>query len=429
MSQFVQPGHYKLLSAVIRTFAGKEIDIVSLIPIFLIEESLDNDSIRGSAMIYDNIGFMENLPIRAEETITFTIEDALKQKLTYEMAIYKITDVQVKNTNDGLTYNLHFVSKSRFDASFRRIIEPHDDKISNIAESIFERYYTTGTKGLILEDTIGLFRCVIPNYTPMQALNFLSRRAYSTGSPSCSFRFFETSESYYFVSDEFLIKRFLDDKTLIKEFTFSDALSKSGSDFMNEMKNIIEIKNTDRVNTMTDLVSGAYRSNVIEIDLIKKQVTLPGKSNKHEFDYQKAKKKFISVSGKGIDQDVHSEAFVNEYFTQENERRYIVIRDYDDSGTLQLRGDQFLPQIVTNRISYRQHLNNTIVFAKTHGRLDLNAGNIINLKIPEFTASKNRKLNPQLSGYYMINDLTHTFDKDVHSTSLKLIKYDWSTIE
>jgi hypothetical protein len=178
-----------------------------------------------------------------------------------------------------------------------------------------------------------------------------------------------------------------------------------------------------------DLISGAYRSNVIEIDLVKRQATLPGKSNKYEYDYQKAKKNYMSSSGKGEGQDSHTDEFINGYFTPENERRYIVIRDYDDSGTKQLRGDQFIPEIVTNRLAYRNHLNHTIVYAKAHGRLDLKAGDIINIKVPEFKISSEPRLNNQLSGYYMINDLTHVFNKDIYQTDMKLVKYDWSTTE
>lgn len=428
MSGFVLPGYYKLISAVVTPLNGDGIEILGLIPEFSIEESLDKDSIRGSALVYDNIGLLEDLPLRGEELFSIQVEDSLKNRINYEFAIYKITDVNIKKTNDGLTYKIHFMSKYSFEAMFRRIIEPFNDTVANIAENIFQNYYP-GSKEFILEDTIGLFRCIIPNYTPMQAMNFLANRAYSRKSPSCSFRFFETSENYYFVSDEYLIRRFIENKEEIKEFTFSDAVDKSGTDFLTQMKNLVDIKNSDRVNTAMDLASGAYRSNVIEIDLIKRQVTLPGKSNKYEYNYQDAKKDYVSVSGKGEGEDSHTEEFINGYFTAENERRYIVIRDYDDSGTQQLRGDQFIPEIATNRLAYRHHLNHTTVYAKAHGRLDLNAGDIINIKIPEFKITPNPQLNRQLSGYYMINDLTHVFNKDVHQTDMKLVKYDWSTRE
>jgi len=429
MSNFVTPGHYKLLTAVITTEAGITVDMVSLIPVFSIEESIDNDSLRGTALVYDNIGVLEDLPIRGEETLELTIEDALGKQLSYTMSIYKITDVEMKTNNDGLRYKIHLVSKSRFEAGSRRIIAPYEDTISNIVEDVFSRYYPKVSKDLLLEDTEGLFRCVIPNYTPMQTMNFLSSRAYSSKSPSCSFRFFETSENYYFVSDEYLIKRFLENPQDIKEFTYGSAVDKSSVNFLEQMKNVITLRNSERVNTVMDLVSGAYKSNVIEIDLIKRQVTLPGKSNKFEYDYDDAKTKYMSSSGKGETEEVHTNEFVERYFTRENERRYIVVRDYDDTGTAQLRGDQFIPEIITNRTAYLHHLNNTVTNITINGRLDVNAGDVINLKLLAFNSAQDGTLNKQLAGNYLVNNLMHSFDKDIHKTTLKLVKYDWSTKE
>lgn len=430
MSEAKVPGHYKITAFILTTNAGKSYNMYDKIPVFSIEESIDNDSMRGNALVYDNVGILEDLPIRGEESLTITVQDAIGKEVTYNMSIYKVTDVEVKKNNDGLTYRLHFVSKSRFEAGARRIIEAHEDTISNIAKDIFQRYYPDGSKTLLLEDTEGTFRCVIPNYTPIQTMYFLISRAYSTKSPSCSFRFFETSENYYFASDEYLIRRFIENKDEIKEFTYGAAIDKSGSEFLAEMQNIVELKNSERVNTVIDLVSGAYKSNVIEIDLVKRQVTMPGKSAKNEYNYDDAKKNYMSSAGRGINEDVHTTDFSQNYFTRENERRYIVVRDYADSGDAQLRGDQYIPEIVANRTAYRHHLNNTVTYIKVNGRLDLNAGDLINLKLLAFNSdTSNKDVNRQLSGYYMINDLTHTFDKDVHQTSLKIVKYDWSTQE
>ena len=55
MSGFVLPGYYKLISAVVTPLNGDGIEILSLIPEFTIEESLDKDSIRGTASVYDNV--------------------------------------------------------------------------------------------------------------------------------------------------------------------------------------------------------------------------------------------------------------------------------------------------------------------------------------------------------------------------------------
>lgn len=428
MSDFALPGQYKLLSATLRSPSGVSLEFSGFMPVFQIEESINSDCIRGYAEVHDNVGNLENIPIRGEEELSIQVEDVLKKKITYELKIYKVTDVEINDANDGLRYVIHFVSKSRFDATFRRIIEPFDDTIDKIAEQIFSKYYPQGSNELLLESTEGTFRCVIPNYTPIQAMNFLASRAYSTSSPSCSFRFFETVNNYFFVSDEYLINRALENQENIKTFGYSEALDKSGDEFEAQMQNIVSLKNSDRVNTMNDLSSGAYRSHVIEIDLVKRRVNLPGISQENSYDYTQKRGTYVSTAGRGSAQDRHSSSFISSYFTQENERRYIVVKDYaDDSGELQLRGDQFLPEIVQNRTAYRHHLNNTVVSAVINGRLDLNAGDLINIQVPEFNYSSQRGLNRQLSGYYMVDTIVQNFVRDVHTTSLKLLKYDWST--
>ena len=419
-TDFVLPGHYKLISAIVVSYdTQKRVEISNLIPSFAIEESLDTDSMRGMVSVYDTIGFLEDFPIRGEELFIMEIEDALKIKRRYEFRIYKVTNVRIKDSNDGLVYDMHFTSKWRFEAGKRRIIRPFETTISEIASVIFADYYPEG-KDMLVEETDGIFRCVIPNYTPMEAMNFLASRAYSQERASCSFRFFENSDNFFFVSDEYLIKLARDNPENIKEFMYSDALEKSGSQFLEQMKNIISIENTERVNTMIDLYSGAYTSNVIEIDLVKKIV----ENKRYRYD----RGRYIATSGRDPE-GVHSSRFINDYFTEENERRYIVVKDYTSIGDApsNIRGEQYLPEIVQNRVSYRHHLNNTVVYAKTHGRLDLKAGDIISLKVPNFsTGDRGREENRQLSGNYLVNDCKQVFVHDVHETALKLIKYDWS---
>lgn len=423
---FVLPGQFKLLSAIIRDLNGRETEFSGFIPMFQIEESINFDCITGYAEVHDNVGHLERLPLRGEEDFVIEVEDVLGKRITYNLKIYKITNVEINNANDGLRYFIYFVSKGRYQATFRRIIRPFRNKTSDIAQEIYNEYYPRD-KSLVKEDTSGIFRCVIPNYTPIQAMNFLVSRSYSTSSPSCSFKFFETSENFYFVSDEYLIKQAKQNRASIKEFTFSSAVSKSGEEFDSQMQNLVEIKNTDRVNTMEDLSSGSYRSNVIEIDIMKRVVNMPGISTEHSYDYSESRLKYESTSGQGTE-GRHTENFIQQYFTQENEKRYVVIKDYgDEDDSDQIRGDQFLPEIVTNRKAYQHHLNNTLLYAKANGRLDLNAGSMINVKIPEFNSDSERGLNPQLSGYYLIDTVTHNFVRDVHLTSLKLLKYDWST--
>jgi hypothetical protein len=392
----------------------------------IIEESIENDSMRGHLSVIDAVGLLEKLPLRGEERLTIEVEDILKQKKIYDLYVYKVDNVTAKNTNDSLSYDMHFVSYMRWNAGRSKIIAPFSRSIKDTAEQIFKTYYTPFTKKLFADSTDGNFECVIPNYTPIQAMKFLASRAYNNISPSCSFRFFENSEAFYFVPDEYLIADAIANDN-IKEFTFLPAIDKTGVDLEAQLRNLIELKNTDRINTVNDLYSGAYKSNPIVIDFVNRTVTdnrYTYLDNKNEFAKGNVKSKIV--------EDLHTDEYMNYTFTDENERRFLIYKDYQSLGDLpsSIKSEQFLPKIISRKLAYRHMLYRNTVYAKAYGRLDLKAGDIIKLVVTEFSASNDGvETESQLSGNYILHDCTHVFDKETYETSMMLTKYDWSKNE
>lgn len=431
--QFLLPGYYKIISATITPFGTRNsIDISGITHRIVIEESMDKDCIRGRLSVIDAVGLLETLPLRGEERLSIEIEDILKQKRIYDLFIYKVENVTSKEANDALSYDMHFISYVRWNAGRSRIIKAFRRSIRNTAEEIFNTYYTPFTKELKAESTDGDFYCVIPNYTPIQAMNFLASRAYSKLSPSCSFRFFETSDAFYFVPDEWLIAEAIVNDN-IKEFTYlpyasplelSSASGRKGYDLEAMLRNLIELKNTDRIDTIKDLYSGAYQSNAIVIDFVNKSVT------DNRYSYQEKKTEFASLTSNNREvEDIHTDEFINYSFTEENERRFLVFKDYQSEGDLPstIRSEQYFPEIVSRRTTYRHMLYRNTIFVKAHGRLDLKAGDVIKLVLPEFSATTDKAglYNSQLSGNYLVHDCTHSFDKEVYEVSMMLTKFDW----
>jgi hypothetical protein len=430
--QFLLPGYYKVISATLTQYGSRNpIDISGIIHKIVIEESIENDSIRGYLSVIDAVGLLETLPIRGEERLSIEIEDILKNKKIFDLYVYKVENVMVKNTDDSLSYDMFFTSYMRWNAGRSKIIEAFDTSIKNAAEEIFKRYYTPFTKPFETDATDGNFQCVIPNYTPQQALKFLASRAYNSVSPSCSFRFFENSEAFYFVPDEWLIAEAirLDN---IKEFTFipniasletNSSNDKNSYDIESQLKNLIELRNTDRINTINDLYSGAYKSNPIVIDFVNKSVT------DNRYSYQDRKTKFASLNaGNKNIEDIHTDEFIDYSFTDENERKFLIFKDYQSAGDLptNIRGEQFLPEIISQRLTYRHMLYRNTIHVKVYGRLDLKAGDVIKLVIPEVSAVSDKKtFDSKLSGNYLVHDCTHIFDKEVYEVSMMLTKFDW----
>lgn len=442
------PGFYKLRSAFVLPSqnSGSDrpaVDISAMVPKFTISQSINQDSIRGFLEVIDYTGFLEQYPLRGEEIINLTVEDALGFEKEFTFFLYRVDNVRVTGINDGLTYRIHFVSRQRFESDKTKIIKAYRDRISDIARDIFAEHYTLerqsrpsdfngrpgesvvdqASKELIIEDTDGILRVIIPNFTPTRAMKFLETRAYSETSPSSSFRFFETSNAFYFVSDEFLFKEAIE-KDKIFDFTNLDGIPNTPQYFPNHMNNFFEMENTDRFDTFDDLHQGAYHVRVNVLDIVKREANLKEEPVK----YVNKRNEYFSATDDQRVVDRHTDEFIEETFTNETAKQYLIIKDYDDVPG-QIRGEQYFKEIVPNRLMYRKHLNSIVLRTKGHGRLDVACGDIVNLQITEFNSEDNQpEENKQLSGKYLIEEVVHYFDKDVSENHYKLLKKDWSEV-
>jgi hypothetical protein len=89
------------------------------------------------------------------------------------------------------------------------------------------------------------------------------------------------------------------------------------------------------------------------------------------------------------------------------------------------REDQFMPEIISNRIAYNYHLTNSSVTVNMKGRLDIQPGDIINLTVQEPDVSLSGKMNTRKSGLYLVFNTVHAIDNEQLNSSFSLVKYDW----
>jgi len=425
-------------------------NITDLIVALTITQSIENVSWRGSVRILDTVGLASRFPLRGEERILLTVDPGnglgVKQ---IEGQVYRIDNVNVSNANDGVSYVLHFVSLTTFLASTRKIIRSFpSDSANNVAIKIFGEFFFPirdaqdflnplpfTTRKFIINDrqsffvqpTIGLHDWIIPRYTPFEAMYFLASRGFSTESTSCSYRFFETLEGYFFVTDEFLIQRSVNagensDKRVIP-LKYDPVVSKDPRNSLEQIITLETFQNQKRVDSAEDLYSGGYFNKVVEVDLLRRQ------TREVTFNYS-VNADFVDMSGQRTDgtSTIHTQEYMNSIFTRENARDFILYRDYTTTGDLpsQINGEQFITEIVGRRVAYNHHLNNTAVSASIKGRFDIMAGDIVNLEIPDFTNNDRKERNRQLSGNYLVHTVVQEMEYDVLNTNMKLVKYDWS---
>jgi len=465
-SNFVNPTYYNLQRAIIRSEFSNigTFDITLLIPSLTISSSIDSETMYGSAHVIDSVGLLNGNesrdPLRGEEQIIFEIVDSktinenggietLSSENVYRFVgfIYKIDNIQTKEVNDAMMYDIHFVSYQSFKAGTNEIIRAFIDKpVSTIAQTIFDDYYTKDTqfipteqiKDLVVEETEGLYRCTIPKMRPEEAMSFLSKRSFSSKSPSCLFRFFENSRGYYYVTDEELQRLAEVDEERFFQFTYLDALPNTLEFFERQLNNLELIENTKRVNSFDDIYNGAYRNKVYEIDILSRRLNLLDDTNQYDYFERRSKyKEAPSRFQKLVDR--HTNKFIDSTHSGEEDvqKQWLVIQNYTDgekSGENAMQAETFYAEIISNRQAYSKHIESITVNAVGPGRMDITAGDIVELSVKDFEFASNGetdtfKENKHLSGKYIIKSVTHRMDKEEMRNSYTLIKRDWSQTE
>lgn len=433
MTDTTFPGFYRLDRATLYPAAGSEArsayEIRNFITSITLAESVNNDCIRGTIGIADGGGLLENYPIRGEENIYVEIVDALNNRTTYRWFVYRIDNVDVNGNSDGVTYNIHFTSVQRFVSDKHRLSAAYNQRISDTVEEVFNKYMkvsvssihsTNPNKEIIIEPTDGNVRLIVPRMMPSQAIKMMESRSYSSTHPTCSFRFFESADNFFFVTDEFLYEKAVANNKIFN-FAYAPALPHDNSALISRMNNFISIKNISRVDTFDDMNNGSYRNTTMVLDILNRTVDMK------EYSYSEKKNSYFAGLSETLGkEDRHSASFIDSTFTADNAKRFMIVRDYADDDAGQLRGEQYFPEIASNRYAYFKQVGAIRIHATGYGRSDITCGDFIRLSIPSMVyAESDRGINSQLSGIYMVESVARNMRSEEYTNDYMLIKRNW----
>ena len=448
------PGSADVIEAIMTSHDGtKSQNITGQITEFSLSQSMNSASYNGSLTLLDSISLFEGFPIRGEETIELKLQGHdLNTEVKIKTHVYSVDNITVDESSNKLLFTINFVSNLTYKASKRRVIKSFQRKsMDQIARLLFNTYFgplgekkyldpvTNRTleyaayvmpiteedeKNFILQPTANMTNCTIPNYVPVQAMQFLSNQCFQPETPSCSFKFFETVDNFYFCTDEYFIKT-AQRKEIIDLF-YAPASSYDPRKPLDQINRIEELTIINKgLNTGHDIFSGAYKNKTTEVDLIRRKLVTK------IWGYDKDAK-YIDMSGspRNIADDTHTPKFREDTFTDENARDFLVFKDYQQNGDIpsSLHTDRFMPQIIANRLSYKHHLGKTTLAAKMKGRLDIRPGMIVNLDITNLDGvANNAERNQTMSGKYLVETVNHNRDSSgtLHC-GLRLQKFGWS---
>lgn len=417
MSEFERAGRYKLVTFEIENQSGtKKADIKNVIHTFTVIESMDANSVRGSAQIYDTTGLLYNFPLVGEERIRIVTKDFYGFEREDLMISYAITDMRPpsENNDDILEFTLHFVSRDAFSSTKRFVKKSMSGLVSTMAASIFDEFYSAADKEFRIETTTGHQNIIVPNMRPDDALNFLSRRAYSDVDQSSYIRFFENRDRFNFISPGFNFREHPRDSLTYRYVSHPDNTPEGQLSLMTQL---ISIDYGIAADTAGALVNGKYNSDVLELDILNKRF-------KHnQFKYLDEYDRYSNPGGDAV-KTRNTKKYMEEMSTDNSTT--VILRDYGDTDLSpfpQLKAETYNSKSYAHKLAYDYHYRANMISCSIHGRNDLVAGDYIILDLYKFMKVSNSVEKDDVwSGHYVINSIENVYHENLYTQNLTITK-------
>jgi hypothetical protein len=196
----IEPTQYRIEELFIETKGGR-INLENMFEELNLFDSLFLPVVSGNILIVDSVQLSNRLSLDGSEVIGMSLSKGLLTgfapfKKSYR--IYKQTDRRNRNQTSE-TYILHFVSDELIYSEQQKINQSYETTYSTVVDKIMTQYLKIPTKNRgIFQPSYGVRKIVIPNLSPLDAIEWCSKRALGIKN-SPEFLFFCSSEGYNFV--------------------------------------------------------------------------------------------------------------------------------------------------------------------------------------------------------------------------------------
>lgn len=426
---------------------GNFLELKNVIATWELTESMNSGHIYGSAYVIDSVAILDkflgeqNGWMKGEEEVEIVYTDFYGQiEMKHRCFVYSITNVkqQLTSNETTFTYSLHFVSIDKFFTERTMLRRSFSGGlISDYVQTVFDEYYVEANPDAKIEiqSTEGNQTLVVPNYSPEQTMHFFSRKAYSADDLAASntWRFFQNRDQHYFTTHDNLVfepigdpSGSLDEIILYSQLNAADQTS-AGQLLL--MQNIIDIEFPQHINTINDMVEGGYYRSTTELNILNRLVSIT--EYRHLDDYENYILPNNGPGGSnvsGVTNDVrskHSKKFVDEHLNYYRDN--LVIQDYPYLGStttnFHLRPHPYYNRIYNNKKVNFYHHSNEMITMRVYGRNDVKAGSLVAIQLLETNADlRNRKLDNERSGVYLIETIRNVFDQDTFYQIINMSK-------
>lgn len=446
MSENIQyAGEFNIDALEILTSNGVSVDVSELTISVDIFEDIFSNSIQGSIIIGDTDNLLTNFNIIGHELLRLKFRSpGLTRKSDiidfYEnpLFIYKI-QLRKSISSGGQMYELLFTSQEMIKNQTIRVSKSYKDPIHNIVTDLLENENFIGTrKGIYVDGTLGSRKIIAPNIHPYSLIDKLKRESISSFDGSTEFLFYENKDGFQFTSlstlyTQFVSAIFHDGDKMLDENKL-ETRSKTDNTVIQSFRRIISYDVVSNKDFAINLVGGMIGSNLTTHNIFTKSY------EKTDFSY------FGNFSDhpridRNDSKEIYNDNIINDFglMTQSNIKLHptsatsenLDTQHYDQNGNLVYSDNRCKDWMLHRQSRITELNNNTFINMKVHGITNLKVGDIIEANFPVVgNDHKDYKIDPFLSGRYLISKLRHTFSPITksHQINMQIVR-DCGTID
>ena len=247
-----------------------------------IYESIFQNTITGTVRLKETHGYPEYFPLVGTEFlfIEFVIDYLGEERIFNRVfRIRKIGD-QSFPKNEEREYTINLVTPEFFQSMSSRMTKRYTGTCAEAVKEIMETRLQIEDKRIYAaEKTSGTIDGLIPNYTPLQAINYITAISLTEEVPYASnFLFYETLDGFYFRSIRGILQQHPANQTPPAEVaTYQVNANKlTGAQVIDEAQafsSIIQIHQKNTLDVLTDATSGVLRSRMLHLDFFARKFT------------------------------------------------------------------------------------------------------------------------------------------------------------
>ena len=399
MADFFSPQDAELVSVKISKGNKKGLDITDLCGEFNIYEELGQPILLADIGIADSVGLLSSFPITGQETLTCTLK---KGDVIYDMTWKVIDVIGLEDAGQqSYAYTLDLVEGAYFNSLTSLVSQAYEGNITDIIDSIYTDYLKTELN--YKDDSIGKYKCVIPNWSPYKTVKWLMSRAKDKNNkPLVLVNTLKNGTSI--LSFDTIFSR-----DIMEEFTYHKQSEQDGKfyNYQDIAQTPLAFNNVANGQVTHQLKNGAFGSTYISVDTTNKSAdTFEFDVLEYYDDMPKLQKNIILDS-----ENKWNDKPLNEYSKTVQSVKFQSGENFGPSH-LNYEGNtnSFLPFFNNMNRMLESFKYNLVV----NGRNDIEVGSLINLRFPSNRPYNEEDpdsgLDKKRSGRYLITKCRHKID-------------------